>query len=176
MKKLIWSLALVFSGFVINTASAQIPISVKANIVSQPLWGPVGYDYVEYYYLPDVDAYYYVPKRQYIYMQNGSWMYTSALPLKYKNYNVYNGYKVVINAPKPYLNNASYRSKYASYKGRKDQPIIKNSSDAKYYVIKNHPKNNSPKVINKSASSKVVVNKNHPVNSKAKKGGNQKKN
>jgi hypothetical protein len=175
MKKITLLLALIISGFVIKTATAQIPASVKVNIVSQPLWGPVGYDHVEYYYLPDVDAYYYVPKRQYIYQQNGQWMFTPALPARYKNYNVYNGYKVVINDPKPYLKNASYKSKYASYKGRKGQPVIKNSSDSKYYVIKNHPKNNSPKVINKSSSSKVVINKNHPVNGKAKKGGNQKK-
>lgn len=175
MKKITLLLAVVLSGFVFKIASAQIPAAVKVNIVSQPLWGPVGYDYVDYYYLPDVDAYYYVPKRQYIYEQNGRWLYTSALPLHMRNYDLYSGYKVVINDPTPYRNAGMYRTKYASYKGNKGQKIIRNSSNAKYYVIKNHPQNKNLKIISKGSGSKNTVIKNNPANNKGKKVGNKKK-
>jgi hypothetical protein len=46
-------------------ASAQVRVNI--NIGSQPVWGPVGYDHVDYYYLPDIETYYYVPTRQFVY-------------------------------------------------------------------------------------------------------------
>jgi hypothetical protein len=33
-------------------------VSVNVNIGSPPLWGPSGYSNIDYYYLPDVQAYY----------------------------------------------------------------------------------------------------------------------
>lgn len=45
----------------VSGVNAQIRISINANIVSQPVWGPTGYDYARYYYLPDIDAYYSIP-------------------------------------------------------------------------------------------------------------------
>ena len=49
-----------------NQSSAQVRINV--NIGAQPLWGPIGYQHVDYYYLPDIESYYYVPTRQFIYL------------------------------------------------------------------------------------------------------------
>jgi hypothetical protein len=42
--------------FASSTIHAQI--SVNLNIGTAPNWGPVGYAEAEYYYLPDVEAYY----------------------------------------------------------------------------------------------------------------------
>jgi hypothetical protein len=42
-------------------------ISVNLNIGTAPNWGPVGYAEAEYYYLPDVEAYYDVRATQFIY-------------------------------------------------------------------------------------------------------------
>jgi hypothetical protein len=143
MKKSILIVALVFSGFVFGTASAQINVSVRANIGVQPLWGPVGYDHVEYYYMPDIHVFYYVPGRQYIYRQRGRWVHANALPYQYRNYNVYNGYKVVVNDRTPYRNAEAYRAKYAEYKGNHDQGNIRNSRDSRYYEIKGHPEHDN---------------------------------
>ena len=139
MKKIIFIAALLLSVFVFETVHAQITVGFKSNVGLQPVWGPVGYDHVEYYYMPDIDAYYNVPNRQYIYMQNGRWMFTPALPVRLRNFDLNSGYKVVINEAKPYRNAAMNRKKYVSYKGRMDQEIIRNSNDVKYYKIKDHP-------------------------------------
>jgi hypothetical protein len=80
MKKLILLFALCLSGMFCETTFAQITLSV--NIASQPIWGPVGYDHVEYYYLPDIQTYYYVPGHKYFYMENGRWVSRSYLPQK----------------------------------------------------------------------------------------------
>ena len=40
------------SGFAFQIVSAQVKVGFSVNIGTQPEWGPVGYDHVEYYYLP----------------------------------------------------------------------------------------------------------------------------
>ncbi len=136
MKKIILITAVLLGCSSMNNASAQI--GFKMNIGSQPLWGPIGYNHVEYYYMPDIDAYYYVPSRQFYYANNGTWVNAPSLPQSY-NYDIYNGYKVVINDPFPYRRADFYRVKYAKYKGKKNQVIIRNSNEYKYYQIKDHP-------------------------------------
>jgi hypothetical protein len=130
-------------------SNAQVHISIGTNITSQPMWGPTGYDHVEYYYLPDIDAYYYVPKRQYIYVEHGNWIFRSSLPRRYNNYNIYNGYKVVINEPQPYRQAENYRNKYGGFKGRRDQEVIRNSRDERYFENKQHPEHKNWKKANK---------------------------
>lgn len=135
MKKL---LVLTMAVFCLSTtqSNAQLSVSVNANIGSQPVWGPVGYDHVDYYYLPDIDVYYNVPARQYVYIDGGTWVKRPSLPPRYVNYDIYNGYKVVVNKPQPYLNHGYYQSTYAKYKGGKGpkQVIIRDSKDEKYKV------------------------------------------
>lgn len=149
-----FAILILFAGLLpIKSSKAQVNVSV--NIVSQPLWGPVGYDYVEYYYLPAAEVYYYVPRNQFFYINSGRWVYSTYLPSRY-NVDLYNTYKIVINEPRPYLRHKVYVTKYGKYKTYKGkQVIIRNSNDKKYYVVKGHPK--APKV-------KVIK----PGNSKAK--------
>jgi hypothetical protein len=137
MKKLFVSLLLALCGFLPYNVSAQ---NLNTNIGLQPLWGPTGYDHVDYYYLPDIESYYYVPTRQFIHSNNGKWAFSSGLPSEYNNYDLDNGYKVVINSPKPYLNFKEQKVKYAKYKSNRSQAIILRSNDPKYYIVKGHPK------------------------------------
>ena len=117
MKKIILVMAvMVFTASVQKTA-AQFRFSINFNIGTQPEWGPAGYDYAEYYYLPDIDVYYYVPQRQFIYFNNGQWVFSASLPYMYRSYNLYNSYKVVINEPRPYLHADVYRTRYMGYRG-----------------------------------------------------------
>lgn len=122
---------------------AQVSFSFGININSQPAWGPTGYDEVQYYYLPDIDAYYYVPQHRFIYQIRGRWITSSNLPARYRNYDLYSGHKIVINENRPYLRDKVYREKYSSYKNRHDQQPIRDSHDSKYFVNKNHPEHNN---------------------------------
>ena len=117
-----------------NRSNAQLSVSI--NIGSQPAWGPTGYDYVQYYYLPDINAYYNVSTAQFIYLRKGRWMFAKRLPRQYANFNIYNSYKVVVNRTNPYLNNAADIRTYGQYKGRGNQAMIRDAQDQKYYVNK----------------------------------------
>ena len=130
MKKLIITAAIFLGCAAYKSADAQVSLSI--NIGSQPEWGPTGYDHADYYYMPDIDTYYDVPNHQYVYMENNNWVRRTSLPSRYSNYNVYNGYKVVVNEPSPWTRDNVYRTKYANYKGRTGQTIIRDSRDVKY--------------------------------------------
>jgi hypothetical protein len=143
MKKIFLITLLLLSGFVYMTAQAQVRVSIRANIGVQPIWGPVGYDHAEYYYLPDIDVFYYIPRRQYIYMQAGRWIFSTRLPVQYHDFDLYRGYKVVVNEYRPYRNAEMYRTRYSSYKNHHDQETIRNSRDQKYFQNKKHPEHNN---------------------------------
>lgn len=131
MKRLIIALITGLIAFSASPGKAQV--SVNFNIGAQPAWGPTGYDRADYYYLPDIETYYYVPKRQFIYQERGDWVFNSVLPSRYSSYNLNNGYKVVINSARPYQYFSSDKVKYAKYKGYNgEQSIIRYSKDSKY--------------------------------------------
>lgn len=124
MKKiLLLGTILAGSLFITNAAHAQFQLSV--NIGTQPAWGPAGYDYAENYYLPDVEAYYSVPRRQFVYFDQGNWVYASSLPARCGNYDLYSGYKVVINERNPWSHFNNHRAQYAAYRYRHDQVVIR---------------------------------------------------
>ncbi|MGV3588497.1 MAG: hypothetical protein ACO1OF_15940 [Adhaeribacter sp.] len=147
MKRLIIAAGLLFGVALAQTVTAQVAI---VNIGSQPVWGPVGYDYVDYYYLPDIDMYYHVPTQQYVYLVNRRWVIARVLPPHLRGYDFYRGYKVVINEPRPYLYHDRYREYYGHYRGRMGQAIIRDSRDSRYFVNPGHPAYNRPNYANRN--------------------------
>jgi hypothetical protein len=121
LKLFVFAMALVLAG----TLHAQV--SVNINIGSPPQWGPVGYPEVQYYYLPDVEAYYDIPSSMFVYLDNGVWIRRSYLPRQYRNYDLYHGYKVVLtdyHGNDPYRHYKSHKMKYAKgYRGHEQKNI-----------------------------------------------------
>jgi len=109
MKKIGIALILLMSVF------AQAQVSVNVNIGTPPNWGPQGYDNSRYYYLPDIDIYYDVVQSQFIYDNNGRWIRENRLPSRYRQYDLYGGYKVVLNDYRgnaPYTYHSKHRANY----------------------------------------------------------------
>ena len=123
------TLKLIIAGIILlasaNTMQAQV--SVNVNIGSAPAWGPSGYSNVDYYYLPDVESYYDVRATQFIYFGGGRWIRSRYLPNQYRNYDLYGGYKVVLNdyhGSRPYSNFKNHKVKYyRGYHGRPQRTI-----------------------------------------------------
>lgn len=112
---------------ILGLHTAQAQVSVNVNIGNAPDWGPAGYSNVEYYYIPDVEAYYDIKASQFIYYGNGRWVRARYLPSQYRNYDLYNGYKVVLNdyhGRTPYVNYKVHKVKYhKGYKPSKQKTI-----------------------------------------------------
>ncbi len=122
-------LTLAATAFV-HTSNAQVKVGININIGDQPEWGPAGYDYAEYYYMPDIETYYYVPRRQFVYLSGNRWIFSSTLPPAYTGYDLYTGYKVVFKTHDAYKYFNDHRVRYVRYKNyHGEQVIIKNKHD-----------------------------------------------
>ncbi|PZF71206.1 hypothetical protein DN068_19735 [Taibaiella soli] len=135
-------LAMMFIGGAVTVPTAKAQVQIQVNIGSQPLWGPVGYNQAQYYYIPDAGCYYDINRSVFVYPQGGQWITGPSLPGPYANIDLYRVHKVVINQPSPWLHDRDYRAQYGSYKGRYDQTAIRDSHINKYYANPQHPRHN----------------------------------
>lgn len=112
----------LFLGLIVR---AQVSVSVQ--IGTPPAWGPAGYDRERYYYLPDVESYYDVQTSMFIYHSGFSWVQRPYLPNRYRNYDLYHGYKVVMvdyHGVRPYEHFREHRMRYArGYRGVEQRNI-----------------------------------------------------
>ncbi len=134
MKKLFT--ALMAALFALTTIDAT-----AGNLDKQPAWGPAGYETAMFYYLPDLNIYYDVANALFYYLSGSAWISATYLPAKYKVYDLYSLYKVVLNdEPKPWENNKNHKKLYKDFKEDKTQTTIRNAHDTKYDASK---KNNT---------------------------------
>ena len=105
----------------ITFGSAQAQVRVETTTTSLPDWGVAGNDNATYYYIPDIESYYDVRTRNFVHMNNGAWTRTTTLPPAHRDFDLYNGYKVVLTDDKePFADYDNMRVKYA--KGFKGDP------------------------------------------------------
>ena len=123
--KTLKSLILTIGLFIAVSTQAQVQVNINGG--SPPMWGPAGYSDVQYYYLPDVYSYYDVRSSMFIYQSGGAWVHRKHLPSRYRNYDLYNGYKVVMkdyHGNRPYDHYRDHKMKYAKgYRGPEQRNI-----------------------------------------------------
>jgi hypothetical protein len=134
-------ISLLFSTFVIRS-------QVNINTGTPPPWGFSGYPEVRYYYLPDIEVYYDLHTDNFIYFDGTNWIYSQVLPLRYAYYDLYSGYKVLINdyfGPKPQLSFRKHKIKYPrGYKGPPPE-VNPGRSPSELYRINNKTRNKNKK-------------------------------
>ena len=137
MKKLFILSAIALSGLAYNTADAQIGFHggfrfhAPRVIIADPTVAVQPAAYVQpadtyyqdqapaydttaddYYYLPDVDAYYDVTDQCYFYFDGSAWISAAYLPGAYENFDWRTARRFEVRAARPYLNDNFYRSRY----------------------------------------------------------------
>lgn len=133
MKRLIFVLMLVTTGFTSGLLRAQINVNI--NLDSQPKWGPSGYNYVESYYLPEHDLYYNVPKHGYYYPSGGRWLFSPSLPVRYRKINLYQTPKIVLVDRYPYKNHKIHYNRYANYRVVRGPKLVVHHYKAKPHRV-----------------------------------------
>ena len=124
--------------FISNSIFAQVAVNI--NVGKSPVWGPVGYSDVDYYYLPDVSSYYDIRASQFIFLNNGVWVRSNHLPNRYRNYDLYRGHKIILNnyhGSRPYNSYKHHKGKYPKRYKWNQQKSIGNRS----YNHSNHNDN-----------------------------------
>jgi hypothetical protein len=155
-------IAVILGLFLTGSAFAQVTVYVG----TPPLWGPVGYSNVQYYYLPDVESYYDVHNARFIYYERGTWVHRKYLPRQYRSYNLYNGYKVVMTdyrGNSPYAHFKDHKYKYAKgYKGPEQKTIGMRPDHRKQAVRNANRSHSSQKAAKMSHSKKQGKGKSAP--------------
>ncbi|WP_417357743.1 hypothetical protein [Flavobacterium sp.] len=107
-------------------AKAQVSVSVNMNIgtpaPAPAVWVPATHVEARYYYMPEINVYYDINARNYLYVRNGAWVRTAYVPVAYRNYDFHRCQKVVVN-------NYYGRTPYTYYKPYK----VKKVKHAKHY-------------------------------------------
>lgn len=123
MKRRIFLIAIaaLLQSCALLTLPAATDYGVSINISNQPAWGPTGYDYAAYYYLPDINIYYDVNRSLFYYQSGSRWVSAQYLPPSYRSYDLYSLYKVVINYDSPWQYNRTHRTMYSKYRNDRSQ-------------------------------------------------------
>jgi hypothetical protein len=109
-----------------------------------PAWGPSFYHGTRYYYLPDIETYYDIYNREFIYLNRAQWIYSPYLPSMYQDFNLNNSFVVVVNSGinQPWMHHQYYvshfpRYYYRDYYDRSNFPYVRgyneNSRSAIYW-------------------------------------------
>lgn len=159
------TLKLIAVGIILLVSTAsQAQVSVSLNIGTAPSWGPAGYSNIDYYYLPDVQAYYDIRASQFIYFGQGRWIRSRNLPGRYRNYDLYSGYKVVLNnyhGHRPYNYYNTHRAKYRVGYRVANQRTIGHRNDHRPYAKKTRYTNNRRYVTSRRSSKDHRYQDNH---------------
>jgi hypothetical protein len=88
-------------------------------VVAPPDWAPP-YDSpagVQYYYIPDIECYYDVWHHEFVYMENGNWIFSPILPPMYAGYDLMHGHIVILDrhVHQPWMHHELYMTHYPRY-------------------------------------------------------------
>ncbi len=105
--------ALTFSGC--DIYSYVTPVSQTRY--ENPQWAPPYYQGVRYYYLPDIEAYYDLSSRQFVYLYNGRWYDSSECPSIYAGFDLNDCFAIALNVNvyQPWMHHQYYVSHYPRY-------------------------------------------------------------
>src|ERR1035437_6731627 len=73
------------------------PLQAQEIRYTNPVWAPAYYPGVRYYYLPDIEAYYDLSNQDFVYLDDGQWLFSYGLPPMYSGYNLYDAFIVALD-------------------------------------------------------------------------------
>lgn len=114
-------IAILFAIAITSVGGCGTTSYVSAGVGSQqyinPPWAPPYVAGVRYYYLPDIEVYYDLSNQDFVYLDDGQWLFSSTLPSIYRGYDLYDGFTVALNVGvfQPWMHNQYYVSHYPRY-------------------------------------------------------------
>jgi len=102
-----------------NGCAVQNQKTAGNTSVTPPAWAPYydNADMIRYYYFPDIECYYDVWNRDFIYLEDGSWMFGSTLPPIYSWFDLNTAFVVLLDngVYEPWRHFNYYVSHYPRY-------------------------------------------------------------
>lgn len=100
----------VFSSFGNSTLDAQ-------RMYKNPLWAPAYYPGVRYYYIPDIEAFYDLSNQDFVYLDDGQWLFSYGLPAIYSGFDLFGAFIVALDVDvfQPWMHFQFYVSNYPRF-------------------------------------------------------------
>ena len=91
--------------------------AVQSESYSNPSWAPAYSPGVRYYYMPDIESYYDLQNKDFVYLNNGQWLFSNDLPPMYSDYDLNFGFAISLNNGvfQPWMHHQYYVSNYPRY-------------------------------------------------------------
>lgn len=140
MRKIVLAISLALGMITLSDAASA---KVNVNKHHQPNWGPAGYNYASFYFLPEYNVYYDVNTKKFHYKSGQRWVTATQLPRQYGKVDLYRTYKVVINDATPYKMNDKHIRMYGTYANQRNQATWRDSNKAQQPSYAQH-KGNKP--------------------------------
>lgn len=142
----------VIAVFAITGCYSTAPVAEREQY-SYPDWVPAYEPGVRYYYIPDIETYYDLTSRSFVYLDRGRWVSSYDLPMMYRNYDLYNGYAIALDrrVHEPWRYHQNYVSSYPRYYYRSMYPdqnrgtIRGYNENARRPVYSDSPGTNTPR-------------------------------
>lgn len=118
VKSPLWILlvVLLFCGSCAPTVGQNIGVSVHFDL---PAWAPYysNQNLVRYYYLPDIECYYDIMNREFIFLEDGQWVFSRVLPPAYAWFDLNTCFVVALNrsVDRPWRHFHYYLAHYPRY-------------------------------------------------------------
>ncbi|HCE56762.1 MAG TPA: hypothetical protein DER09_02930 [Prolixibacteraceae bacterium] len=110
--------AMLLSMTIFNGCNTYRPGTYETQTsYENPQWGPSYYNGTRYYYLPDIECYYDMYTREFIFLNQAQWIYSPYLPSMYSNFDLNNSFIVVVNSNiyQPWMHHQYYVSHFPRY-------------------------------------------------------------
>lgn len=109
-------LMLLFTACAIPYETATSRTVVRVSYTN-PAWAPAYHAGIRYYYFPDIEAYYDLQNRDFVYLQDGRWFFSNELPPYYGDFDLYHAYVVSLNIDvyQPWRHHHYYVANYPRY-------------------------------------------------------------
>ena len=118
-KSMLIPMALVIVSFYSCTTPYMVGQYPGGNYSDPPSWAQNfdGENPANYYYLPDIECYYDLRNREFVYMEDGNWRFSAMLPSIYASFNLNNCFVVKLNNSviEPWMHFQYYVSHYPRY-------------------------------------------------------------
>jgi hypothetical protein len=121
MKKLTASLLLVMAILYVCVFTGCEPYRYSTTgpqtIYETPHWAPPVYSGIRYYYLPDIESYYDIHTREFIFLDHARWIYSREIPYMYRDFDLNTCFVVIVNSNiyQPWMHHQYYVSHFPRY-------------------------------------------------------------
>jgi hypothetical protein len=116
-KLIVFVIMLLFVSAFTGCETYRYGTSGSQPVYESPQWAPAVYSGIRYYYLPDIECYYDIYTREFVFLDHAQWFYSPTLPTMYPGFDLNNCFVVIVNSNiyQPWMHHQYYVSHFPRY-------------------------------------------------------------